>query len=107
MPILQLNRINKSYSVRPVLRDISFSMEEGECVCIVGYSGSGKTTLINLIAGLTEPDSGEVIFNGAPVKGPALDRSLIFQNYSLLPWLSALRNVELAVAQCIDRKSVV
>ena len=105
MPILELNRVNKSYDARPVLRDISFTVEGGECVCIVGYSGSGKTTLINLIAGLTQADSGEIIFNGDRVSGPALDRSLIFQNYSLLPWLSALRNVELAVSQCLPNAS--
>jgi nitrate/nitrite transport system ATP-binding protein len=105
MAILEVNRISKSYCARPVLRELSFSLEAGECVCIVGYSGSGKTTLINLIAGLAEADSGEIIFAGRPVNGPALDRSLIFQNYSLLPWLSAQRNVELAVAQCMPRAS--
>ena len=105
MPLLELNGINKAYGGRSVLSGISFSMQEGECVCIVGYSGSGKTTLINLIAGLTEPDSGETIFNGKRVTGPALDRGLIFQNYSLLPWLSARRNVELAVAQCMPAAS--
>lgn len=59
----------------------------------------GKTTLMNLVTGLVRPDAGEVLFDGKPVTGPALDRVLIFQNYSLLPWLSALRNVELAVGQ--------
>jgi nitrate ABC transporter ATP-binding subunit len=105
MPLLEVNRLSKSYCARPVLRDISFTLDGGECVCIVGYSGSGKTTLINLIAGLTRPDSGEIIFDGRRITGPALDRSLIFQNYSLLPWLSALRNVELAVAQCLPNAS--
>ena len=101
MPLLEVKRVQKSYSAQPVLRDISFTVEAGECVCIVGYSGSGKTTLVNLIAGLTVPDSGEIVFDGEGIAGPALNRSLIFQNYSLLPWLSALRNVELAVAQCM------
>jgi len=105
MPILEVTRLQKSYGTRSVLHDISFSLEAGECVCIVGYSGSGKTTLINLIAGLIQADSGHIVFDGQPVKGPALDRSLIFQNYSLVPWLSALRNVELAVAQCLPRAS--
>ena len=99
MPLLEVNRVQKSYSAQPVLRDISFTVEAGECVCIVGYSGSGKTTLVNLIAGLTAPDSGEIVFDGERIAGPALNRSLIFQNYSLLRWVSALRNVELAVAQ--------
>jgi nitrate/nitrite transport system ATP-binding protein len=105
MPILELNRVSKSYGARCILRNLGFTVEAGECVCIVGYSGSGKTTLINLIAGLAKPDSGDVIFNGQPVSGPALDRALIFQNYSLLPWFSALRNVELAVAQCMPGAS--
>lgn len=105
MPILEVDRIHKSYGARPVLADVSFNLEPGECVCIVGYSGSGKTTLINLIAGLIAPDSGKIIFDGTRVSGPSLERSLIFQNYSLLPWLSALRNVELAVAQCLPDAS--
>ncbi len=105
MAILELNRVTKSYGPRPVLREVSFTVEPGECVCIVGYSGSGKTTLINLIAGLTTPNAGDIIFDGRRLNGPALDRALIFQNYSLLPWLSAQRNVELAVAQCMPGAS--
>jgi len=105
MKFLEVRNICKSFrtraGTRQVLRDVSFSMDEGECVCIVGYSGSGKTTLINIVAGLLKPDSGEVLIDGQPVTGPSLDCGFIFQNYSLLPWLTALRNVELAVAQCL------
>jgi nitrate/nitrite transport system ATP-binding protein len=101
--ILQVNNIRKAYGSREVLRDISLEVTEGELVCIVGYSGAGKTTLINLIAGLLQPDSGEILFDGRPTDGPSLERSLIFQNYSLLPWLNALSNVELAVAQCLPQ----
>ena len=101
--ILQVNNIRKAYGSREVLRDVCLEVAEGELVCIVGYSGAGKTTLINLIAGLLQPDSGEIVFDGRPTDGPSLERSLIFQNYSLLPWLSALSNVELAVAQCLPR----
>jgi nitrate/nitrite transport system ATP-binding protein len=98
---LELRNVAKGYGpARAVLKDVSLAMREGEFVCVVGYSGSGKTTLINLIAGLLAADSGEILLNGAPVTGPDLRCALIFQNYSLLPWLSALRNVELAVAQC-------
>ena len=99
---LEVHNVTKGYgaSVRPVLKDVNLSMREGEFVCVVGYSGSGKTTLINTIAGLLTPDSGEIRLNGQRITGPDLDCALIFQNYSLLPWLSALRNVELAVAQC-------
>jgi nitrate/nitrite transport system ATP-binding protein len=109
MPILELQNVSKSYrtakGTREVLRDINLSMDEGEFVCIVGYSGSGKTTLVNLLAGLLAPDSGQMRLRGQPITGPSLDRALIFQNYSLLPWLSALRNVELAVAQCFSGSS--
>src|SRR5437867_7255732 len=105
MKFLEVRNLSKSFrtraGIREVLRDVSFSMDEGECVCIVGYSGSGKTTLINIVAGLLKPDSGEVLIDGQPVTGPSLDCGFIFQNYSLLPWLTALRNVELAVAQCL------
>jgi len=101
---LEVRNITKGYAPgrtsRPVLKDVNLSMREGEFVCVVGYSGSGKTTLINLIAGLLSADSGEILLNGRPITGPDLQCALIFQNYSLLPWLSALRNVELAVAQC-------
>lgn len=106
---LELKNVSKSFwtarGTRPVLRDVSLAMNEAEFVCIVGYSGSGKTTLINMVAGLLTPDAGTILLNGQRVNGPALDRGLIFQNYSLLPWLSALRNVELAVAQCIPGAS--
>jgi nitrate/nitrite transport system ATP-binding protein len=99
-PILEIDGMSKCYGEREVLRNVNLSVNEGEFVCIVGYSGAGKTTLINMVAGLSTPDSGRVTLDGRAVKGPSLDRGLIFQNYSLLPWLSALRNVELAVRQC-------
>lgn len=103
--ILKVNNIRKRFitaaGAREVLRDVSFEVAEGEFVCIVGYSGAGKTTLINLVAGLLRSEGGEILFDGQATDGPSLERSLIFQNYSLLPWLSALANVELAVAQRI------
>ena len=81
----------------PVLRDINLSIRENEFVCIVGRSGAGKTTLISLIAGLIDPDSGEILLDGKPINGPGPDRGVIFQNYSLLPWLNVFENVHLAV----------
>jgi nitrate/nitrite transport system ATP-binding protein len=82
-----------------VLRNVNLSVEEGEFVAIVGYSGAGKTTLISLIAGLLRPERGEVLMAGKPITGPGPDRGIVFQNYSLLPWLTAFDNVYLAVDQ--------
>jgi nitrate/nitrite transport system ATP-binding protein len=82
-----------------VLRDVSLDVEEGEFVAIVGYSGAGKSTLMSLCAGLTKPDSGVVLLGGQVVDGPGPDRGVVFQNYSLLPWLSVFENVYLAVDQ--------
>ncbi len=80
-----------------VLRDINLAIDENEFVCIVGRSGSGKTTLISLIAGLIEPDRGEILLEGKPIDGPGPDRGVVFQNYSLLPWMNVFENVYLAV----------
>jgi nitrate/nitrite transport system ATP-binding protein len=81
----------------PVLRDISLSIEEHEFVCIVGRSGSGKSTLISLIAGLIAPDQGEISLEGKPIESPGPERGIVFQNYSLLPWMTVFENVYLAV----------
>jgi len=103
MPLLELRNVSKSYGSGPhraqVLRDISLTVERGEFVAIVGYSGAGKTTLMSIVAGLTPPDAGEVLLEGRPVTKPGPDRALVFQNYSLLPWLSVFGNVMLAVEQ--------
>ncbi|KAA0581909.1 ATP-binding cassette domain-containing protein [Azospirillum sp. B21] len=97
MAILDLKGVSKSYGGTTVLRDIDLSIEEGEFVAIVGFSGSGKSTLINLIAGLAMPDAGEVLYRDKPVTGPGPERGLVFQSYSLMPWLSVKENVALAV----------
>jgi nitrate/nitrite transport system ATP-binding protein len=101
MAILELQSVSKAYGEEPartrVLKDVSLSVKEGEFVAIVGFSGSGKTTLINLMAGLTMPDTGAVLFKGAPVTEPGPERGLVFQSYSLMPWLSVRGNVALAV----------
>ena len=81
-----------------VFEDASFGIEKGEFVCILGHSGCGKSTIMNILAGLAEPTSGVVKMDGVAVSGPSLDRGVVFQNYSLLPWLTALKNVTFAVS---------
>lgn len=103
MAFLELKNVNKGFGAadqrNDVLKDINLSIEKGEFVAIVGYSGAGKTTLMNLIAGLTRPDTGSVTLNDLEVKEPGPDRGIVFQNYSLLPWLTVFENIYLAVEQ--------
>ena len=80
-----------------VFENTSFGVEKGEFVVILGHSGCGKSTIMNILAGLAEPTGGGVIMDGAEIDGPSLDRGVVFQNYSLLPWLSTLKNVTFAV----------
>jgi nitrate/nitrite transport system ATP-binding protein len=99
MSFLELKGVRKSYGGQPVLDGIDLSIEQGEFVAIVGYSGAGKTTLVNMISGLAKPDAGEVLFKGPPVTGPGPDRGIVFQNYSLLSWMTVYENIHLAVDQ--------
>jgi nitrate/nitrite transport system ATP-binding protein len=109
MPILELNGVCKSYgdgdAKTEVLNDINLSIEEGEFVAIVGFSGSGKTTLISTVAGLVSPDAGEVLLKGKPVTGPGPDRGVVFQSYSLMPWLTVFDNIALAVDQVFRKEA--
>ena len=81
-----------------VFEDVWFTVEEGEFVCIIGHSGCGKSTILNVLAGLDEASDGVIIVNGQHVEGPSLDRAVIFQGHALMPWYTALANIELAVA---------
>jgi nitrate/nitrite transport system ATP-binding protein len=107
-PFLELKGVCKSYGSGPqrseVLRDVDLSIERGELLAIVGYSGAGKSTLVSLIAGLSAPDSGSIMFCGQAVREPGPERAVVFQNYSLLPWLSVFDNIQLAVAQVFGGK---
>lgn len=109
-PILSLRGVTKRYTgkaggVTEVLGGIDLDVEEGEFIAILGFSGAGKTTLISSVAGLVEPDSGEILLRGEPIDGPGRDRGLVFQSYSLLPWLSVEKNVALAVDAVHKNKS--
>lgn len=97
MPYLELNNVDKHFGGAPVLKDINLAVEKGEFVAIVGFSGAGKTTLISLIAGLLRPSSGSIKLNDLEVTAPGPDRGIVFQNYSLLPWLTVYENILLAV----------
>jgi len=98
-PFLSVEYLSKAYPSGKkneslvVFQDVDIAVEKGEFVCIIGHSGCGKSTILNILAGLDEPTNGVVIMDGKEVSGPSLDRGVVFQNYSLLPWLSTLQNV--------------
>jgi nitrate/nitrite transport system ATP-binding protein len=102
-PFLSIENLTQRYpdgqgGMMTVFENASFGVEKGEFVVILGHSGCGKSTIMNILAGLAEPSSGVVIMDGREVSGPSLDRGVVFQNYSLLPWLSTLKNVSFGVA---------
>ena len=101
MAYLDVQQISKSFpargGTRPVLADVSLSMERGEFISILGAMGTGKSTLLGLLAGLVPPDRGTVVIDGEPVRDIRADSAFVFQNYTLLPWFTALENVRLAV----------
>ncbi|MGE3579460.1 MAG: ABC transporter ATP-binding protein [Vicinamibacterales bacterium] len=98
---IEIRNVSKAFQsggrLKPVLDDVSLSVARGEFVAIVGSMGCGKSTLLSLAAGLTVPDSGTVLIDGTPVTGIRPDVSIVFQNYALLPWYSALENVRLGL----------
>ena len=99
MAFIEAHLLSKSFGPpsRHVLDRVSLTVERGEFVSIVGFMGCGKSTLLNLLAGVTQPDSGAISIDGQPLSGIARQASIVFQNYSLLPWFSAVENVRLAV----------
>lgn len=80
-----------------VFENVSFQLQKGEFVCIIGHSGCGKSTIMNALAGLDQFSEGSMVMEGKEINGPGLERGVVFQNYSLLPWLSALENVRFGV----------
>jgi len=109
MTILEISGLSKSYGEgadrTEVLSNINLKVAEGEFIAIVGFSGSGKTTLISLLAGLIEPDEGGVIFKGTEIDGPGAERGVVFQSYSLMPWMTVAGNVSLAVDAVFSKRS--
>ncbi len=106
---LKIEEISKVYPTPKgpvtVLENVNISIQEGEFVCLIGHSGCGKTTLLNMVAGFSEPTVGKISVNGEGVYHPGLDRMMVFQNYSLLPWKTAFENVYLAVESAFPEKS--
>jgi nitrate/nitrite transport system ATP-binding protein len=102
LPFIEVRGISKSFETargrRAVLRDVSMDVDRGEFVAIVGAMGAGKSTLLAMLAGLLPPDTGTIDVGGAAQSGIRGDAAFVFQNYSLLPWFTALENVRLAVA---------
>jgi nitrate/nitrite transport system ATP-binding protein len=101
MGYLKIDRVVKTFTngakVTEVLQDIRLTIEKGEFVSIIGHSGCGKSTLLNLIGGLTQVTTGAIKLEGREVNAPGPDRAIVFQNHSLLPWLSVYDNVKLGV----------
>ena len=107
-PLVKIERVGQSFKIRQgsfvALRDIDLSVFPGEVVSLIGHSGCGKSTLLNLVAGLTHPTTGVLICDGREIAGPGPDRAVVFQNHSLLPWMTCFDNVYLAVEQVFGRK---
>jgi nitrate/nitrite transport system ATP-binding protein len=101
MSYLRIDHVDKTFvggvQESEVLRDITVELEKGQFVCIIGHSGCGKSTLLNIVAGLTQPTRGGVLLENREVNDPGPDRAVVFQNHSLLPWLTVYDNVRLAV----------
>src|SRR3954449_4411545 len=107
---LQIDHLSKSFArgalETEVLHDITLTIEQGEYVSIIGHSGCGKSTLLNIVAGLTPATTGGVLLENREVNSPGPDRAVVFQNHSLLPWLTVYENVRLAVDKVFaSRKS--
>ncbi|HYR34179.1 MAG TPA: ABC transporter ATP-binding protein [Burkholderiales bacterium] len=97
MSFLQVEELAKRYGGVAVFERVSFAIEKGEFVCIIGHSGCGKTTILNILAGLDRASDGVVIMDGREVAGPSLERGVVFQGHALMPWLSVMSNIAFAV----------
>jgi nitrate/nitrite transport system ATP-binding protein len=107
-PLVQIERVGQTFNTKSgkftALRDIDLDIRSGEVVSLIGHSGCGKSTLLNLIAGLTLPSTGVLLCEGREIPGPGPERAVVFQNHSLLPWMTCFENVMLGVEQVFGRK---
>ncbi|MBU0587791.1 MAG: ABC transporter ATP-binding protein [Gammaproteobacteria bacterium] len=95
---LKIEQLSKAYvATKPVFADVSFTLDKGEFVCIIGHSGCGKTTILNVLAGLDTASSGNVFMDGREIAGPSLERGVVFQGHALMPWLTVRLNIAFAV----------
>lgn len=99
------SNVTYSYGSQLVLKDISLTADPGDFVCLVGPSGCGKSTLLRLLAGLSRPERGTITLDGSEITGPGLNRGVVFQDYSLFPWMTAGQNIILALEQAFPGKS--
>ena len=95
---ISIEAIARRFGNTTIFENLWLSMQRGEFVCVIGHSGCGKTTILNILAGLDAPSEGAVIVDGQAIEGPSLDRAVIFQGHSLLPWRTVLGNVAYAVS---------
>jgi nitrate/nitrite transport system ATP-binding protein len=106
--IVQIENVSQTFDTKngtfTALREISLDIHEGESISLIGHSGCGKSTLLNLIAGLTRPTTGVMLCDGREIAGPGPERAVVFQNHSLLPWLTCFDNVYLAVERVFGMK---
>ena len=105
---VQIENVGQTFDTKKgkfvALRDIHLTLKQGEFVALIGHSGCGKSTLLNLIAGLTKPTTGVLLCDGREIAGPGPERAVVFQNHSLLPWLTCFENIYLAVERVFSQK---
>ncbi|SDD67970.1 ABC transporter ATP-binding protein [Paraburkholderia lycopersici] len=96
---IEVDDLSKRYraDLPPVFEEVTFRIERGEFICVIGHSGCGKSTILNVLAGLEQASGGAAVMGGREIAGPSLDRGVVFQGHALLPWLTARQNVEFAV----------
>ncbi|WP_321938018.1 ABC transporter ATP-binding protein [Paraburkholderia sp. J8-2] len=96
---IEIDNLSKRYraDLPPVFEDVTFKIDRGEFICVIGHSGCGKSTILNVLGGLEQASGGSAVMGGREIAGPSLDRGVVFQGHALLPWLTAKQNVEFAV----------